>query len=270
MKRLLAILPAAVLLSSCSVMDVLGPRVNGEVMALARQAAADGLALGGDPVARDMRSAQSDQLLAEVVRLCGTLPDGSTPSSCEPTIDDADLPAGATTAAEMITQLRAATVAAADKVPDDSVDLVVTQAIDAVALAPVSLNPPALEGMPEADTQSAQEMLRREYALEYGLGLATAWADEALLARIDALRSASDQRREALASALTRDGRAPEPQPGYDLSPTDAPTDLVSANALVDKLRNEIVEAWRTTATDAQSAPWRDAAIGMAAAAQQI
>lgn len=269
-KRLLAILPAAVLLSACSVMEIVGPRANGEVMALARQAAADGFALSGDPVAGDMRSTQSNQLVAEAARLCGTLPDGSIPSSCELEFDDANLPAGATTTADMITQLRTATVAAADKVPDDSVDLVVTQAIDAVALAPVVLDPPAVEGIPEADMQSAQEMLSREYALEYGLGLATAWADEALLARIEALRSASDQRREALASALTRDGQAQEPLPGYDLSPEDAPVDLGSANALVDRLRTEVVEAWRTAATDAQSAQWRDAAIGFAAAAQRI
>ena len=44
-KRLLVILPAAVLLTSCTVMDIVGPRANGEIMTLARQASADQFSL---------------------------------------------------------------------------------------------------------------------------------------------------------------------------------------------------------------------------------
>ena len=79
-KKLL-VLPATLLLTSCTVMDVVGPRPNGEIMALAKQASAD--ATGGDPDWRALRQTQSQQLHDEALRLCGVDPSGKTPGTVE-------------------------------------------------------------------------------------------------------------------------------------------------------------------------------------------
>lgn len=267
-KRLLVILPAAVLLTSCTVMDIVGPRANGEIMTLARQASADQFSLD-DAAAAELRATQSSQLVAEAQRLCGTDDAGNPPSSCDVSFGDTDLPAGAADVEAMIDQVRAATVTAAGKVPEDSVDLVVSQAIDTVAIAPVEFEGIALDDAPAADLDSARDMLRREYALEYGIGLATAWADDALLARIDALRSASDARREALTAALEPTGDVPQPLAGYEFAEGGTPTDPASAAELVQRLNADLVTQWHHAAAGADDAQWRDAAIRLAAHAQR-
>lgn len=262
------ILPAAALVTSCTVMDVVGPRANSEIMALARQASADQVSLD-DAAASELRASQSSQLVAEAERLCGTDDTGRPPSSCNVDYADGDLPAGSADVDAMIDQVRAATVAAAGQLPEDSVDLVVSQAIDAVALAPVDVESIALDDAPAADLDSARDLLRREYALEYGIGLATAWADDALLARIDDLRRASDARREALTAALQPTGEVPQPLAGYELSESGTPTDSASAAALVQRLNADLVTQWHHAAAGAKDAQWRDAAIRLAAHAQR-
>ena len=127
----------------------------------------------------------------------------------------------------------------------------------------------ALDDAPAADLDSARDMLRREYALEYGIGLATAWADDALLARIDALRSASDARREALTAALEPTGDVPQPLAGYEFAEGGTPTDPASAAELVQRLNADLVTQWHHAAAGADDAQWRDAAIRLAAHAQR-
>ena len=99
-------------------MDVVGPRANGEIMSLAKQASADWV-FGEHPEWRELRKFQSEQLQDEALRLCGTDETGQTPQSCNVGYGDTDLPAAADAAV-----LLEHTVTAADKVPADSVDLV--------------------------------------------------------------------------------------------------------------------------------------------------
>ncbi|QPK82573.1 hypothetical protein G7Y29_06700 [Corynebacterium qintianiae] len=270
MKRLLAIVPAAALLTSCTALDVVGPRANGEIMALAKQASADESSLVDAPAAHDLRAAHADQLVAEAQRLCGTDPDGATPPTCRVTYGDADLPAGAVDVGALVDQVRASAVDAADKVPDDSVDLVVSQAVDTVALAPVNLDGLNVSDAPAADLDAAREALRREYVLEYGLGMATAWGDEAVDERVDELRGASDKRREALAAALEPTGEVPQPLPGYEFADGSAPYDADSAAAFIERLHADTVAELRRAAGDATGSQWRDAAIGLSAHAQRV
>ena len=174
------VLPAALLLTSCTVMDVVGPRANGEIMSLAKQASADWVF--GDPSREqwhEMRKKQSEELKNEARRLCGLDAQGETPASCDVGYGDTDLPATGNASA-----LLERTVVAADKVPEESVDLVVAQAVDAVALAPVDLD--RIEGPLADDTASAADLLARENALYYGLGIALAHADGCLLYTSDA------------------------------------------------------------------------------------
>ena len=94
-------------------MDVVGPRANGEIMALAKQASADWVF--GDPAReqwREMRQKQSEELKEEALRLCGLDAQGQTPASCDVSYGDTDLPAEGNASAVL-----EHTVAAADKVP---------------------------------------------------------------------------------------------------------------------------------------------------------
>lgn len=262
-KKLL-VLPAVLLLTSCTVMDVVGPRANGEIMSLAKQASADWV-FGEHPEWAELRKFQSEQLQDEALRLCGTDETGQTPQSCNVGYGDTDLPAAADGAA-----LLEHTVTAADKVPDDSVDLVVAQAIDALALTPVEIE---IERPLDDDaaTQSTADLLARENAMYYGLGLALAHADEALRTRISELREASHERTEALTELLgDTDGQSLVPAAGYTLADGyNDPQTTQEATALVETMHGDLVKQWRYAAAHAETKQWRKAAIQLAAHAQR-
>lgn len=264
----LAALPLAATLSGCSVTDgvlnVVGPRPNGEVIALAEQASADWQ--HGDPAdaeLRELRKAHSDQLVGEARRLCGTGPSGEVPRTC-----DIDLDAAALPPAESVDQLVTASADAAGRVPGDSVDLVVSQAIDAAALRSVPLAGQGLSLDAATDAQAANHMLDQEYAFQYALGVAEAYADEALRARIGDLLAASSERCASLSAAL---GSAADlPAAGYEFSQgVRGPVDTQQATELVEQLQQDLVAGWRRVAADAKHTQWRDAAIRLAAQAQR-
>lgn len=260
----LMVLPAALLLTSCTVMDVVGPRANGEIMSLAKQASADWV-FGEHPEWAELRKFQSEQLKDEALRLCGTDESGETPQSCNVAYGDTDLPAAADG-----TALLEHTVTAADKVPDDSVDLVVAQAIDALALTPVEIE---IEGPLDDDaaTQSAADLLARENALYYGLGIALAHADGDLRARIGALREASHERTAVLTSLLDgADDQALVPAAGYAFADGyTEPETSDQAAELVKTMQGDLVKQWRYASAHAESKQWREAAILLAAHAQR-
>lgn len=265
-KKLLRALTAgslAATLAGCTVMDVVGPRPNREIMALARQAEADALGdAGGDFAA--VRRDQADALKAEVLRLCGTDPQGEVPSSCHAT-HDAELPAATTT--DGVLELTVDTV---PQLPEESVDLVVAQAVDVAAIAPVDLEHAEQVSLDDVDVPAVQHLLAQEYALDYGLGVATAYGDDALRGRITALREASADRAVILTAALAAAGaEVPVPAAGYKVVHAEAPTDLAGAAGLVERLRGDLVADWRLAAAHAQHDAWRRAAILLAAHAQQ-
>lgn len=265
MKKLLpalVALPTAVALTGCSVMDVVGPRPNKELVGLANQAEAD--ALSGEVDLRELRAVQAVQLRGETLRLCGTEPDGGVPRTCAFELDAADL------TAEPLAQLVDATVATAPRVPEESADLVVAQAIDAAALRPVELAPEGLS-LIDADFEPAKAALEREYALAYGLGLAEAFADSALRGRIHALASASQERAAVLESGLG--AQVPVPAAGYQVADGQPPATTAEATELVERLQREVVDGLRFSAARAHAEghgdAWRRAAILLAAQAQR-
>ncbi|MCG7289817.1 MULTISPECIES: DUF4439 domain-containing protein [unclassified Corynebacterium] len=268
MKKLLLLPAAALLLTSCTVMDVVGPRANGEIMALAKQASADWS--GGDPAReqwREMRKKQSEELKGEARRLCGLDAQGQTPTSCDVSYGDTDLPATGNADA-----LLEHTVAAADKVPAESVDLIVAQAIDALTLSPVDLEPVTETVSDTADTEAARDMLARENAVYYGLGLALAYADSDLRERVGELREASHERTAALTRVLdVADGEALVPAAGYEFAEGYAePANAEDAAQLVKTMQSDLVKQWRYAAAHAESATWRGDAIRLAAHAQRV
>lgn len=257
MKKLFA-LPAGLLFVStaagCTVMDVVGPRADAEIVALARQAAAD------EASGNEFRGAQKQVLIDEALRLCGTTPEGATPSSC--TVELGELPAASDTGS-----LVALSADAADRVPEESVDIVVAQAIDAAAAAPVDLDTvvvSATEG--DLDAEAKREILEREYAFQYGLGVAKAFGGKDLAERVVALDRASKERVAALITAVDQDTVA---APGYLIDAPEQPTDEASAARFVEHLRTNLVDEWRHTAAAANDPAWREAAIWLAAHAQR-
>lgn len=269
-------LPALVLavslagaLAGCSVMDVVGPRPNKELVSLASQAEAD--ARSGDEGLRELRRTQAGQLENEAIRLCGTEPGGGVPKTCDVTLDAAGL------SPETLPQLLDASVAATKHLPDGSVDLVVSQAIDALATQPVELAPRELS-LDDAALDPARACLEQEYALLYGLGLAEAYADDALSARVAALRSAANLRVDSLESALGAAAGAkasgttaalPVPAAGYQVADGPAPTNTAEAADLVDRMQREVVGELRLAAARAEGDAWRSLAIQLAAQAQR-
>lgn len=260
-KKLLAApiaLVCAGALAGCSVMDLVGPRPNKEIMALARQAAAD------EAAGSALRGEQKRQLIDEMLRLCGTDPTGAVPSSCAVELGELPVAAGADA-------LVAKTVVAAEKVPAESRDLVVAQAVDALAVEPVepagaSAGAGAGAGADEngeSDSAAASAMLAAEDAYIYGLGIALAYADGDTRGRIERLTEASRER----SAALALRGEYPA---GYEF-PAGAvdPTDAAGAAELVDTLHTELVQRWRLAAARAETGAWRDEAIHLAAHAQR-
>lgn len=265
-----AVLAAALPLAGCTPLDVFGPRPNGEIMALAKQAEADGeLGNNTDAPWREMRLFHAGQLRDEARRLCGTDEQGEPPSTCDVDFDDSDLPAPSDS-----DKLIQRTVSAAEKVPDESVDLVVAQAIDVLALDQVDLD--RIEGplADATDAQTARDLLAREHATRFALDVAQAYAGLELRLRIDTLRNSSEERTEALRRLLASSDDSVDhaivPAPGYEFAnESDAPTSADEAARLVDKLEGDLITQWRFAAAHAESARWRDAAIRLAAHAQR-
>lgn len=231
-------------------------------MALAKQASAD--KASSDERWSELRAFHADQLKEEARRLCGTDENGTPPSTCNVDYGDTDLPASGD-----IAELVARTAKAADKVPEDSVDLVVAQAIDAVASTEEPLTLLSTDA-PIEDTdalEAAQQLAKAEYAVDYGLDIATAYGDDQLQGRIDRLRRLHDARLSSLHDAFPA-GALPAREAGYEI-PGGAPTGPAEAAAFVDKLESDLVELWRNAAADATNVDWRTVAVILAGHVQR-
>ncbi|MDY5785200.1 hypothetical protein [Corynebacterium sp.] len=262
----LAMVPLCLFVSSCSVMDVLGPRPNAEIVGLARQAEADALSLGGASEAAGLRSRQAADLWAEVARLCGVDAAGAPPSSCVVVRGPGDA-MGASEPSDMSVALRDTVAADISSVPEESTDLVVSQAVDAAALVPV--DPPQARVDDSGDLTAARAMLEQEYSYDYALGLALSVAGPELAARIGNFREAGADRREYLSQLLAPSGPVPVPAAGYEFTDADREATPETAQQLVDDLNGQLVSAWRRTAANAQSTGWSSASISLAASAQR-
>lgn len=270
MKKLLAVTLCALPLTACNALDIVGPRPNAELVALAQQAFADGQVLD-DATLAHTRQTQATQLFNEVERLCGTTEAGEPPTTCafDRGPGEATGNADPTAAASLAT---AALLDAAASAPEDSVTLLVAQAIDLRAGQAedesADLDGETLEN--EEDLEAARAMLRAEYAAQYGFGMATAYADEATDARLDELRASSDARALILREALEPAGDVPEAAPGYDFEGVPAPGDAASAGAYAQSQQQTLIDQWRATAAHAQSDAFRRLAVELAANAQRV
>lgn len=229
---------------------------------MARQAEADAETLEG-PVA-EMRGFHARQLYDEISRLCGLDPQGQPPSSCEvergpgEAVGAADPGAASSAVSEDVLD---------GGVPAESVPLVVAQAIDLAAATDIELD---VQPLADETLQAvAAELAKEEFAVQFGLDLASAYCDDATQERIDALRPLHDERIDAL---RTLSPELPQRAPGYEVD-GGGPTDAASAASFVDKIESTLVARYRSAAADAFTSrtpdEWRRALIQLAAHAQR-
>ena len=235
-------------------------------MKLAKQASAD--KVFGDGEWSELRGFHAEQLKDEARRLCGTNDAGEVPPSCDVTYGDTDLP-GDTNARALVSL----TAEAADKVPDESRALVVAQAIDAATTAKLGIEDPTPIDEKDTDAlEAAKQLISAEYAVEYGLDIASAYADDQLQGRIDHLRTLHDARlavlHHAFPAAELPAAELPAREAGYEI-PQGAPTTTADAVAFVDTLEKDLIDRWRAAAATADSPEWRELAILLAGHAQR-
>lgn len=138
-------------------MDFFGPRPNSALVELAQTARAD----ADRSDYGQLRLTQSEELFAEVNRICGVEDTGDVPDTC--TIDDKDPAAPSKSPEEAVKLL----VELMDKAPEESRPLLAHQAIQ------LARGNEALPDNPDENTLAqARELLEFEYATIYGLDVA--------------------------------------------------------------------------------------------------
>lgn len=266
-RRLTALLAAPLLtaaLSSCAAVDGVveqfGPRPNEAVLELARQARADA---GTEASVAELRADHATELFAEVERLCGVGEDGTPPPSCdfEDAAGDTDTVPGDDAAS------LAGYLEALPRVPAESVDLLVSQAVD-VAATPSSTElpdlPAPLDPVTAADAETLRALLADEHAAVYALDIAQAYLDDAGDARVADLIDAHEQRITVLTQTLEPTGVVPAAAPGYVFDAVAAPTDQTEAGQLVNRITETTDLTWRNAAAGAGSLATREWLVSMA------
>ncbi|WP_150114316.1 hypothetical protein [Corynebacterium oculi] len=252
-------LAAAPLLSGCEIDEFLGPRPNAAVSELAAGARADADRLSVDnPNLAALREEQARTFDAEVARLCGTLEDGSTPASC--TNEEENTEPLEHTGLEQILLSFAS-------LPEESRPLAAQQAIIlAEATGTTDVEAAAqradLSSDPEA-ADAAREVLRREHALAYGVGVAKAFG----ASNLKDLTAAINERIAALTTALEPTGDVPVAEAGYLITGVPSPTDAASAQGFVTAAINQAADSWEAAAAAAtgDEAGWLELAVTGAA-----
>lgn len=255
------------LLSSCAVVDALGPRPNSELLVLAEQAVVDETAHAqNQPAYAELRARQADELIAEITRLCGTSPAGEVPETCE--VDRGELAGSAEAGPTEPEQALTLTLSSLDELPGESTELVTAHAVDlAGADGDTTLpQPPAVTA--EEDLTAARQLLEQEYAVEYGLGVAGAFIAPADQELLDSTLSAVRERILSLQLLLEPTGPVPAARPGYEFTVAPEPLDPASAGNYVRAAAADEVLRWQAAAADAASAQWRDFAVATAAHAE--
>lgn len=267
-KLLVAVLavPLGLSLASCDLLDVVGPRPDKSVLGLANQATADAQSLS-EPALAELRSKQAQELYGEVTRLCGSI-DAEVPRSCEFSADPREL-AGASDAVQLRESAVQSLSTSLDKVPAESRDLVAAQAVDIVAATGPALDSESTAALQHKDDiAQASRALQTEYEFLYGIGLAKAFADAPLHARIATLEEAANERVAFLRSSLRDANSIPVAAAGYQLAHGEALVDAADAESLVDALSAQLIHSWRSTVAQAHSAEWKEQSLMLAAHAQ--
>ncbi|GAB3941212.1 hypothetical protein [Corynebacterium tapiri] len=219
--RALVALALAGTLVSCT---ALGPKPNQTLLNLARQASADAQTAPHEQ-SRALRQEHASMLFAEVERLCGFDENGAVPDSC----------AFDRTASAPSPDPLGAYLAAVKKVPEESRDLVIQQAVDLAAYDDSPLTVESFNN--EHDQALARDLLEREYAAIYALEAARAFNGDPSYDKVVA-------EHENMALALRSvTHNPPAPEAGY----------VLPENLDAHGIDTNIKDAWRAAASAAES-----------------
>lgn len=275
--RILLVLVVSTSMSSCS---ILGPHADAVLLDLAQQADNDA-AMTRDPDFKMVRARQAVELKEEITRLCGLRPDGSPYLSCaEDLSHPASYSAEDTQNAHAITSSEQAsshspsrdtsqwTQAArrmsndVDKVPEESRELVAREAIELASYASRSDSEPSrtsalsselLANMSSSDQTILEEVLRREYATVYYLGLALGYLDDSHTPTYQAILLAHQRCVDELNTAFSRIPVTIVPELSYELGGYPQPQDDASALSLGDAVNNDATHQLHLAASQVSS-----------------
>lgn len=231
---LVALVACVPVISSCAVVDFFGPRPNSALVELAQTAQADANTTDDSELAQ-LRLTQSEELFAEINRVCGLEEDGMVPDSCAISEED---PAGPSASPEdAVAQL----IELADDAPEESRPLLISQAI---ALA--EGHAPLPEEPQEEVLTEATSLLENEYATIYGLDVAEAHG-----------ASVDTESHEALTLELSEllGDTAPVADTAYEAEWPDDSDAQAFADELVQASRDRLSAA-ATTTDDPQWRSW--------------
>ncbi len=259
---ILLTLAASTSLSSCS---LIGPHADAVLLDLAQQAENDA-AMTRDPNFKAVRTTQATELKEEIMRLCGLRTDGTPYPSCAEDLshpassEDNLLGAQDSSSSNHIPEqsspvdtnqwLSAARQISddVDKVPAQSRELLTREAIELVRHAPGSQNTSqdsaipstdALQVIPAEDQRILEEVLRREYATVYYLGLAMGYVDDTHAPSYTALLQTHEHCAADLNAALSSVSITVSPDVSYQLGSYTSPQDDASARALADAAHDD-------------------------------
>lgn len=230
---LIAAASAALSLSACSLVDAFGPQPDAALLELAHKATADSTeADGEDGTVAEIRAGHAEALYAEISRLCGIDETGTVPQSCEVNpADSEEAPSPARLGAYLT---------AVDEVPEESRDLVVSQAIDLASFDTTELEP--AEITEPADLALLEELLIQEHAAVYALEAARAFASAP--GDVDSLVDDHQLRVNLLTDMLDD---APVAAPGYTFG------DAELGDEFIAEVEDTLTQAWSAAAADAVS-----------------
>lgn len=227
---LITVACAAISLSACSLIDVFGPQPDRALLELAHKATAD--SAEADGAVAEVRAGHAEELYAEISRLCGVDDAGEVPQSCA--VDPAD-------SEEEPTPARlGAYLTAADEVPEESRDLVVSQAVDLASFDTTELEPTEITD-PE-DLALLEELLIQEHAAVYALEAARAFASDP--GRVDALVDDHQARVNLLTDMLDD---APVSAAGYTFGDAELGDEFIAG------VEDNLARSWSAAAADATS-----------------
>ncbi|CAB0997303.1 hypothetical protein FRC0497_01407 [Corynebacterium diphtheriae] len=233
------------------------------------------------------RHADSEELISEIQRLCGTNSEGKLPESCSNEIVQGAVDKQAVSLKETVTESDAATrsaqaiVSAIGSAPSESLGLLGQQLVDLVragAAAPQSgiaqLNPrnEINKGTSKDDLIHDRESLKKaldwEYSAIYGLGVALAHSPAGTRTAVSDAITAHRDRVELLESSFAEsfpNETIPRPEAAYEFSGYPEPHDAQSSRAFFDSLEADSAAWWLHALSESHSATWRALCASLAA-----
>ncbi|MFP7364609.1 DUF4439 domain-containing protein [Corynebacterium callunae] len=209
------------------------------------------------PEASALRSEHAQEIQAEIDRQCGYTDEGTVPESC--TVELTAIGASpATDAASYIADSQSLILDKLDEIPADSVALITEQYIEQArftAAPEEDLQAPTNLTLTDAEQAVAKEMLSREYAAAWSLGVALAYSPTEQQSAIESAISNHQQRASVLVHILG-DSAEDSFSPGYR-SDIPEPTDAASAQLTVSKVQENAVSAWHAAAAASTTDAWR-------------